>query len=136
MNYPTTVSEASLLRRALQANAVFSTMSGFLVIVFDQRISALVGSASYRLWPVGVMLLVFGAYLAWFSNRETMNGASVISIIASDLAWVAGTVILLAGWHDQISVAGILLLGVIGLFVFLLAEMQWIGLRRLRSSVG
>ena len=64
-----------------------------------------------------------------------MNATSVISVIVSDLAWVIGTVILLAGWNSVLSEAGVWLLAMIGVVVFVLAELQWLGLRRLQSSI-
>ena len=136
MNFLIDQTEAAMLKRALLANAAFSTISGLLIVVFDQRIAALIGGVEHQLWPIGAMLLGFGAYLAWLATRRTVNSASVISVIVSDFAWVAGTVILLVGWHSVISVAGLWLLAVIGAVVFLLAELQWIGLRRLQSSIG
>ena len=110
MNLSTEGTGAAMLRRALIANAIFSTISGVLILVFDQRIATLIGVAGLGLWPIGAMLLGFGAYLAWFAKRRTMNTASVVSVIVSDFAWVIGTVILLAGWNSVISVAGVWLL--------------------------
>ena len=135
MNFSTHRTEATMLKRALLVNAAFSAISGLLIVSFDQRIAEFIGYAAISLWPMGVMLLGFGAYLLWFATRRTMNSVSVISVIVSDFAWVLGTVILLVGWNSMISVAGIWLLAVIGMIVFLLAELQWIGLRRLQSSV-
>ena len=136
MKFTTDRIEAAMLKRMLLLNAAFSVISGFLMVVLDQRIAALIGGEEYQLWPVGAMLLGFGGYLAWFATRRTMNSVWVISVIVSDFAWVIGTVILLAGWHSMISIAGFWLLAVIGAIVFLFAELQWIGLRRLQNSAG
>ena len=134
MNYPITDPKGSLLKRALLANAAFSAVSGFLIVLLDGRLSALLGIVELQLWPIGVMLLGFAAYLVWFATRPTVNSGGAMSIILSDLAWVAGTVILLLGWNDLFSTAGVWLLGGIGVVVFLLAELQWLGLRRLRLA--
>lgn len=126
--------EADLLKRALLGNAVFSAICGLLIVVFDTRIVAMMTDLQHHLWPLGLMLLGFAGSLLWFSTRPTISSAWVTSVIVADLAWVAGTVGLLVGWHGMLTAAGLWILAVVGLLVFAFAELQWLGLRRLRSS--
>jgi hypothetical protein len=134
MRLPTERSEATLLRRALLGNAVFSAICGALIVMFDGSLASLMTHVQYRLWPLGAMLLGFSATLLWFSTRPTVSSAWVNSVIAADLAWVAGTVVLLAGWHGVLTVTGTWILATIGLLVFAFAELQWLGLRRLKGA--
>ena len=135
MELPTTTAAAVLLRRALLSNAAFSAFCGILIVVFDARIVALMTNVHHHLWPLGAMLLAFAASLAWFSTRSRVSSAWVSSVIAADLAWVAGTAALLAGWHDMLTTVGTGVLVTVAVLVFVFAELQWLGLRRLKSAV-
>jgi hypothetical protein len=134
MKLPTDTAAAVLLRRALLGNAAFSALCGILIVLFDARIVGFMTSVEHHLWPLGVMLLGFAASLAWFSTRPLLSSAWVASVIAADLAWVVGTVVLLAGWHGMLSGAGMALLIAVAVFVLVFAELQWLGLRRLRAA--
>lgn len=134
MKLPTDTAAAVLLRRALLGNAAFSALCGILIVVFDARIVGLMTSVQQRLWPLGVMLLAFAASLAWFSTRPRVSSAWVSSVIAADLAWVAGTTLLLLGWHGMLTAAGTAILIGVAVFVLVFAELQWLGLRRLRAA--
>jgi hypothetical protein len=134
MKLPNDHSAAALLRRALLSNAAFSGVCGALIIVFDDHISNLIMRVEYQLWPLGVMLAGFAASLVWFATRDTVNPAWVRSVIAADFAWVLGTAVLLIGWHDLLSAAGIGILTGIGALVLLFGELQWIGMRRLQRT--
>ena len=134
MKLPANRAEASLLRRALLGNAAFSAICGLLIVMFDQQIVALMTNLQHHLWPLGVMLIGFAVSLVWYSTRPTISPAWVNSVIAADLAWVAGTVLLLVGWHGMLTGAGLWILGLVGALVFVFAELQWLGLRRLRRS--
>ena len=127
--------ESSLLTRALLANAAFSGICGALIVVFDERIVSALTQVDHQLWPLGMMLIAFSASLTWFATRRSVSSAWVTSVIAADLAWVVGTVVLLVGWSELLSTAGIWALSIVGALVLLFAELQWFGLRRLKNSV-
>ena len=102
---------------------------------FDEQIAGTLTQVEHHLWPLGLMLIGFSASLVWFTTRPNVSAAWVKSVIAADMAWVVGTVVLLIGWNDLLSTAGIWTLAIIGVLVLLFAELQWFGLRRLRKSV-
>jgi hypothetical protein len=134
MKLPANKPAAKLLRRALLGNAAFSAICGVLIVTFDTQLVGLMTDLQHHLWPLGLMLLAFAASLLWFSTRPTISSAWVASVIIADLAWVAGTVALLLGAHGLLTVAGLWILAVVGVFVFGFAELQWLGLRRLRRT--
>ena len=135
MRMPTDHAAAILLRRALLSNAAFSASCGVVIMLFDETIVSLITTMEHRLWPLGLMLVGFAASLAWFATRRTLTSAWVCSVIVADFAWVVGTVVLLAGWHEQLSAAGVAILIAIGAVVLLFGELQWIGLKRLQSAM-
>ena len=134
MKLPTDTAAAVLLRRALLGNAAFSALCGILIVIFDARIVGFITNVQHHLWPLGAMLLAFAVSLAWFSTRSRVSSAWVSSVIAADLAWVAGTAVLLTGWHGSLTAAGIAILIAVAVFVFAFAELQWLGLRRLKAA--
>ena len=134
MKLPTQMAEAKLLRRALLGNAVFSAICGVVIVIFDARLVGLMTNLQQHLWPLGLMLLAFAASLLWFSTRPAISSVWVASVIVADLAWVVGTVALFLGGHALLTAAGLWILAVVGVFVFGFAELQWLGLRRLRRA--
>jgi hypothetical protein len=128
-------SEASLLKRALLANAVFSAIGGLLILFGDRQIARLLTEVEQSLWVIGAMLLGFSASLLWYSTRPAISSAWVTSVILADVAWVAGTVVLLLGWHELLTAPGAWILAIVGALVLLFADLQWFGLRRLKNSV-
>ena len=134
MKLPADRDEARLLRRALLANAAFSGLSGLLIVIFDQWLAGLLTHVQHHLWPLGVMLLGFSGLLAWMATRDTIDSGWVNLVIAADLGWVLGTMILLAGWREFLSPAGLWVIVAIAVVVLTLAELQWFGLRKLKKD--
>ena len=132
-----------LLRRTLWGNAVFSVVSGAVLAIFAgpfARLAAACARSSvmgldlaivFELLGVGV--IAFGALCAWVASRETLPQAWARVIFAADLAWVAGSVLVLAlpaSW----TMAGIAGIVVVALIVADLAILEYLGLRRLGAA--
>ena len=85
---------AAKLRKALQANAVFSVVSGLLIVVAEPLVLGWLGLEDVGIWPVGAMLIGFSGYLFWMSRNSRVPGALVQGGIFGDWAWVGGTALL------------------------------------------
>jgi hypothetical protein len=131
-----------LLRRTLWGNAVFSIASGAILAIFAGPFA---GAAAHA--PVAVMgldlaivlellglgVIGFGALCAWVASRPTLPQAWARAIFAADLAWVAGSALVLllpASWTTA-GIAGIVVVAVI---VADLAILEYLGLRRLGAA--
>lgn len=130
-----------LLRRTLWGNAVFSIASGAILAIFAGPFA---GAAAHA--PVTVMnldlaivlellglgVIGFGALCAWVASRPTLPQAWARVIFAADLAWVAGSalVLLMPSW----TAAGIAGIVVVALIVADLAILEYLGLRRLGAA--
>ena len=82
---------------------------------------------------LGVGVIAFGALCAWVASRETLPQAWARVIFAADIAWVAGSVLVLAlpaTW----TTAGIAGIVVVALIVADLAILEYLGLRRLGTA--
>ena len=132
----------TLLRRTLWGNAAFSVISGALLAIFAGPFAEAASSAKpsvlgldlallFELLGVGVV--AFGALCAWVASRPKLPRMLAQIIFVADLAWVAGSVLVLAlpvSWTGA-GIAGIV---VLALIVADLAVLEYLGLRRLKSS--
>lgn len=128
-----------LLRRTLWGNAVFSVISGAILAIFAGPFARVAAHAPVALGGLdlaivfellGLGVIVFGAICAWAASRQTLPVAWVRVIFAADLAWVAGSVLVLtlpATW----TTAGFAGIVVVALIVADLAILEYLGLRRL-----
>ena len=118
------------LKIALRGNGVFSSLSGVLLLLDPNQIAGWLGTPGIELALgfVGANLVSFAAVLFFVSAREMVPASLIRAIIALDLAWVAGTALLLA--LNVLSPAGVALVSVIALIVLGFAGWQYAGLRQ------
>ena len=128
-----------LLRRTLWGNAIFSVVSGVALAAFAGPfataaaagpVSVLGLDLAILLELLGVGVVGFGALSAWAASRPTLPVGLARLIFAADIAWVAGSVLVLAlpaSW----TTAGIAGIVVLALVVADLAILEYLGLRRL-----
>ena len=131
MTTPNTVASSQLLRRALQANGVFSALSGVILVIASSRIAALIG-IEQSLWLTGLLLLLFAASLLRNAARAEINLTEAWIAVALDVAWVAGTAALI--FAGVFSATGNWVAALVGDVVLLFAVLQFLGLRKLRRQ--
>ena len=131
-----------LLRRTLWGNAIFSVLSGAVLTIFAGPFAGLAADGPITLLGldlaivfeiVGLGVIAFGALCAWIASRQILPIAWIRVIFAADLAWVAGSVLVLAlpaTW----TTAGIAGIVVVALIVADLAILEYLGLRRLGTA--
>ena len=131
-----------LLRRTLWGNSVFSVISGAVLAVFAGPFAAVAARAPVALLGLdlalflvllGLGVIAFGALCAWVASRPTLPQGWARVIFAADLAWVAGSVLVLAlpaSW----TTAGIAGIVIVALIVADLAILEYLGLRRLSPA--
>ncbi len=126
---------AAKLRKAIQANAVFSVVSGLLIVVVEPLVLGWLGLEDLGIWPVGAMLIGFSGYLFWMSRNSRVPGALVQGVIFSDWAWVGGTALLVYLKASLFSGFGLFLLLDVAVIVSILAIMQTRGLRHAQKEL-
>ncbi len=137
-----TVSSDRLLRRTLWGNAAFSVVSGAMLAVLagpfaraatDAPVSVLGLDLAILFELLGVGVVAFGALCAWIASRPELPQGLARFIFAADLAWVAGSVLVLAlpaSW----TTAGIAGIVVLALIVADLAILEYLGLRKMSAA--
>ncbi|MCZ6654583.1 MAG: hypothetical protein O7D91_16340 [Planctomycetota bacterium] len=127
--------ESMLLRRVLQANAVFSTISGIALVAAAGQLAALMGvGRSWILLAIGAVLLVFAVTLLVNSLRENIKENEVVQAIISDGVWVAASIVIV--FMGIVSTAGIWMVAIVACLVLSFAILQAAGLRKLRRAVS
>jgi len=132
---PTTSEHQDLLKRALTGNAVFSLLSG-LVVVFANRwlvnFLGLSASISLGLGAIGISLVVY-AVLLWLSTRRSpIRISNAWLAVVMDVLWVLGSCALVM--VVPFSAAGTWTVILVADLVLLFAILQWLGIRRFQKS--
>ena len=131
-----------LLRRTLWGNAVFSVISGAVLVAFAGPFAALATEAPLEVAGLelaivfellGLGVVAFGLIAGWAASREILPRGLARAAFAADIAWVAGSALVLllpASW-STIGIAGIV---VVALIVADIAVLEYLGLRRLNAA--
>lgn len=126
MSRPIVVSP--VLRRALWVDALASSASAVPMIVAAPWLASLTGLSASLLWPVGLAMLPYIAYLVWLLTRRAVPAAAVwVPIVlnvlwALDCAWLATVA--------QPTALGLAFIAAQATAVLVFAGWQWVGLRR------
>lgn len=128
------MTRALLLLKALRLNAWFSGVSAVFLLLAAPWIAAQLGLAgSLPVYVVGSLLIVFALQLANIVRTGTIRTPEIIGIIAGDLAWVIGSIALVAMFYARLTIPGLVLVDIVTLAVLFFAVQQIRGLRALRG---
>ena len=137
--FQNTSSKATFLKRALYANAIFSGISGLDFIIFNNQITNFLGWSTNWLIPViGAGLILFAIFTVMVARADTPNPALVQTIIASDVAWIilSCVVIFLPATNLlALTTPGKWAVAILADIILVFAILQFIGLRRINKQV-
>jgi len=126
--------QTSLLKKALLANAAFSSISGLSFILFTQAISQFLGwSNSWILATIGAGLVAFALMIYTVAQAKSINHAQVMSIIAADLSWVLLSIVVIFTPFVALTLEGKWAVAIVADIVAIFAFAQYWGLRRLKA---
>jgi len=124
----------NLLRLALIADAVASGATGLLLLVGAGFLAGILGLPQELLRYAGLVLVPFVAFVAFVGTRAEIARPAAALIVVVNAAWVVGSIaLLLSGWVAP-TVLGYAFVLAVAVAVAVLAELQWIGLRREAAS--
>lgn len=122
-----------LLRRALQGNALFSVISGVVILAANRTLVEFLGlPSSASLTAMGIGLLGYAGWLLWNARREKIKIVDAWIAVFLDMVWVVGSYALL--FAVRFSSGGKWLVVLVAELVFLFGVMQWLGLRKIGRS--
>ncbi len=123
---------AALLHNALRGNAMFSAVSAFVLLLGGTQLADWIGVPTAIVYLLGVGLLPWAAF-AWWASRSLARWAAM-AVIAGDIAWVVGAIIVVLGMSDEMTPQGVWGLVVVSVAVAAFGIVQTIGLRRLDDA--
>ena len=118
------------LRYVLFADAVASGATGLLLIAGAGLLEGFLGLPTALMREAGLLLIPYVALVAWVGTRETIARPAVHAVIALNVLWVAANIgLLISGWvaPTMLGYAFVIAQAVV---VGVLAELQFIGIRR------
>lgn len=116
------------LRGVLWADAASCFASGALQLAALDALPRLFGLPQLLLLDTGVFLVAYALLAAWAASRPVPPRGWVALFAAGNLAWAAGCGLLVA--LLQPTALGVAWIAMQAIAVLVLADLQWMGLRR------
>lgn len=121
---------STFLRRVLLADAVLSSATGALLTFGSGTLSPLLGLPAPLLVVSGLVCLGFAALVGWLGLSSAAPRGLLWFVVAGNALWAIDSVLLLVtGWVDP-TLLGIAFVLFQAAVVAVLAELQFVGLRR------
>jgi hypothetical protein len=124
------------LRRALQADGIFSGVSAVLLTLGGAELAPLLNLPEALLRETGLFLVAYAALVGWLGTRITMPKALVVVVIAGNAAWTLASIALLFSGAVTPNLLGEAAIAMQAIAVGALAELQFIGLRRSGAALA
>jgi hypothetical protein len=132
----TSIRASSFLRRVLLIDAVTSAASGLAMIVFAEVLASVSQLPVNLISEAGIVLLPFAAFVGFVASRSEPARFAVWAIIALNIVWVVDSIgLLFTGWVAPNAV-GYAVVIVQAMGVLVLADLEYMGLRRSRPVVA
>ena len=125
----------SFLRYALLADGLISGLTGLLLLIGAPLAAPLFGLSTAFLMGTGAFITSYGAALIWLSRAPSLSPAVARAVIAGNVLWVVASVGLVLLGPASLTPLGIGFIVVQAAAVGVLAELQWMGLRRQSPAV-
>jgi hypothetical protein len=120
----------TFLRKVLLVDAITSAAMGLMLVFGAEFLANMLGLPQPLLLYSGMSLFPFAAFVAWVATRSTLWRAGVWAVIACNVLWAIDSVLLLVpGWVAP-AMFGTAFVIAQAVFVVVLAELEYVGLRR------
>ncbi|MCP4440639.1 MAG: hypothetical protein GY810_16965 [Aureispira sp.] len=126
------MTNAKFLKNALLGNALFSIVSGLLIVIESNYLQELFG-ITFPFWLIGAGLLPFAAWILWIVRQEKIDQKQTKAVILADIMWVGGSIALLL-MNLGITNIGNWIIGGLAIVVADFALLQSIGLRKIKQG--
>jgi hypothetical protein len=118
------------LRRVLWADAASGSAMGLLHLGAPALLADLLGVSPTLLTASGWLLLPFVVLAGWQALQRQPSRGALTLLVVGNFAWVAGSAAVVFGTGLVSGAPGMAYVGVQALAVLVLAELQWMALRR------
>jgi hypothetical protein len=130
------ISSSQFLRRALLADAIFSGAGALAMAPGASMLAARLDLREALLLETGLLLFAYAALVGWLGSRASVPKLVVAVVIAGNAAWTIASVALLFSGSVSPNLLGELFVVAQAIGTGVLAELQYIGLRRSGGTVA
>jgi hypothetical protein len=124
------IRSVSFLRRVLLVDAVSSALMGLALLLGADMLAKILQLPARLLSEAGVVLLPFAAFVAFVASRAVPGRGAVWFVIALNVLWAIDSIVLLVtGWVAP-NTLGYAFVITQAAFVAVLADLEYLGLRR------
>lgn len=125
-----TIRPSNFLRQVLEADALLSAATAATMIAGASALAGATGVPPAVLLATGVAIVPWVAYLLWAATRPALPAAAVWWVIGLNVVWAVDCALLALGvWFDP-TAAGVAFAVAQAVGVLVLAELQFVGLKR------
>jgi hypothetical protein len=129
---PTTAAKDAFLRFAMRLDAVLTGLMGIGGVALAPRIAELSGTTPAIEYSVGAFFIAYGVAVYGLSLTAHVRMPGVVVVIGNVVYTAAVIAIVLAGVWPLTTMGVVLTLGS-GVYTLVMADLQYLGLRRLRA---
>jgi len=130
---PTTAAKDSFLRFAIRLDAVLSGLMGIVGIPLAPRMAELSGTTTAFEYSIGAFFIAYGVAVYGLSLKQRVRRLGMILVVGNLVYTALAVVFVLAGVMPLTTTGIVLTLGS-GVFTLVMAELQYQGLRRMRTT--
>ena len=122
-----------MLKTAMIENAMFSGLTGVVLIFGAAWLDTWLGAPGWLLAALGAGLIGYAAFLVTTARNPRWMRFGGTNAVVGDVAWVLGAAALILV-TDALTTKGEIALATVSAIVAAFAALQWIGLRRIAAS--
>jgi hypothetical protein len=130
------IQPSQFLRRAIQADAIFSGVSAVLLTFGAAELAPWLALPEALLRETGLFLIAYTALVGWLGTRQAMPKPLVLIVIAGNAAWTIASIALLFSSAVTPNLLGEAFVAMQAIAVGALGELQYIGLRRSSDALA
>jgi hypothetical protein len=127
---------SSFLRRALLADAVFSGVSAVVMTLDAGALAPFLNLPEALVHETGLFLIAYAALVGWLWSRPSVPKLLVMIVISGNAAWTLASIALLFSGAASPNLLGEIVVVAQAIATGVLAELQYIGLRRSKETVA
>ncbi len=120
----------SFLRRVLWLDAISGAATGALQLLLPAWLAGVLGLPQALLVESGWAILAFSAYISFLATRRLIPPAGAWLLIVGNVIWALGCLALVFAAGLTPNLLGTVFLAVQAVWVGLMAELEWVGLRK------
>ncbi len=130
------IESSPLLRRALLADAVFSGVSAVVMTLDAGALAPFLNLPEALLRETGLFLVAYTVLVGWLWSRPSVPRVLITIVVAGNAAWTLASIALLFSGAVAPNLLGEIVVVAQAIATGVLAELQYIGLRRSASALA